>query len=268
MAELIKCFECGAEVSSAAPLCPKCKNPPYGYMCRICYKIEKKSALEDYIYASEYILYGNTEYKLIEKKAKVHSSCLNEVQGEYQLFVYNCQVCSHSWLLNEWYSSYCPSCGNPMLDNRSHYCSNCNLRLVDETAIKIEENGNELFFHKLCAKHRGYKRDIAREKKNIDKCQIADQSCKSPECFIATTLYGEDSSKVQMLCFFRDEYLAASSLGRAFIVLYVRLSPPLARAIAKEYLLRSLVRSCIVAPALLFTEKFLAYVGRKGNSKI
>jgi hypothetical protein len=47
----------------------------------------------------------------------------------------------------------------------------------------------------------------------------------------------------------------------------MRLSPPLARAIAKESLLRSLVRYCIVAPALLFTEKFLAYVGRKDEEK-
>ena len=90
---------------------------------------------------------------------------------------------------------------------------------------------------------------------------------KGSGCFIATALYGEDSSKVRMLCFFRDEYLSASSLGRAFIALYVRFSPPLARAIAKESLLRTLVRYCIVAPALLFTEKFLAYAGRKDKLK-
>ncbi len=70
-----------------------------------------------------------------------------------------------------------------------------------------------------------------------------------------------------MLRFFRDEYLAASSLGRAFIALYVRLSPPLARAITKESLLHSLVRFCIVGPALLFMEKFLAYAGRKDEAK-
>ncbi|MGR0479963.1 MAG: CFI-box-CTERM domain-containing protein [Candidatus Electronema sp. V4] len=84
---------------------------------------------------------------------------------------------------------------------------------------------------------------------------------------MATALYGEDSSKVQMLCFFRDEYLSASSLGRAFIAFYVRFSPPLAWAIAKESLLRTLVRYCIVAPALLLKEKFFAHAGRKDKLK-
>jgi hypothetical protein len=113
-------------------------------------------------------------------------------------------------------------------------------------------------------------RGAAKKCEGYDYLRYYHQSCykySDDKCFIATALYGEDSSKVRMLCFFRDEYLAASSLGRAFIALYVRLSPPLARAIAKESLLRSLVRSCIVAPALLFTEKFLAYAGRKDKLK-
>lgn len=111
-----------------------------------------------------------------------------------------------------------------------------------------------MLLHKICYES---------EKKKYDKINTKEKN----GCFLATALYGEDSSKVRMLCFFRDEYLSASSVGRAFIALYVRFSPPLARAITKESLLRTLVRYCIVAPALLFTEKFLAYVGRKDKLK-
>lgn len=69
------------------------------------------------------------------------------------------------------------------------------------------------------------------------------------KCFIATAVHGENSIEVMTLRAFRDEVLAASTLGRAFIASYVRLSPPLAAVIAKRPSLQSIAKRLIVTPA-------------------
>ncbi len=62
-------------------------------------------------------------------------------------------------------------------------------------------------------------------------------------CFIATAIYGDyDHPRVQHLREFRDRYLLANSLGRAFVDLYYLYSPTLASFVAKRESIKALVR--------------------------
>jgi len=62
-------------------------------------------------------------------------------------------------------------------------------------------------------------------------------------CFIATAAYGTPMiDQIQVLRDFRDGYLMTNPAGRWFVSTYYRLSPPLARFIARHDSLRALVR--------------------------
>ena len=68
-------------------------------------------------------------------------------------------------------------------------------------------------------------------------------------CFIASAVYGEDSTQVAALRAFRETNLRPYALGRWFIRSYERVSPLLARFIAHRPMLRGIVRCVIVDPA-------------------
>lgn len=62
-------------------------------------------------------------------------------------------------------------------------------------------------------------------------------------CFIATAAFGSKFEQhVQLLRRFRDLYLIPNSIGRAFVRIYYRYSPPMADFIAKHDILRTMVR--------------------------
>jgi hypothetical protein len=76
-------------------------------------------------------------------------------------------------------------------------------------------------------------------------------------CFIATAAYGSYlHPQVQVLRDFRDTWLLTNAPGRAFVALYYRLSPPVARFIVQHETLRLLVR-LLLAPVIFIISNFI-----------
>lgn len=81
----------------------------------------------------------------------------------------------------------------------------------------------------------------------------------SSKCFVATAAYGAHSIEVLTLRAFRDQCLLPNSLGRFFVALYERLSPPAAAHIAKSRVLRAITRKLVVSPAYLIAYRCLTW---------
>jgi uncharacterized repeat protein (TIGR02543 family) len=74
-------------------------------------------------------------------------------------------------------------------------------------------------------------------------------------CFIATAAYGTPTAEqIDVLREFRDVVLLQSPVGSQFVALYYRLSPPVADFIAKNDLLRTLVREFLIDPIVWIVE--------------
>jgi len=68
-------------------------------------------------------------------------------------------------------------------------------------------------------------------------------------CFIATSVYGSyNAPEVLALRNFRDGVLLTSDVGRTLVNLYYILSPPVARLLSANLLLRNTVRKAVVRP--------------------
>lgn len=70
----------------------------------------------------------------------------------------------------------------------------------------------------------------------------AETSQPDQRCFIASALYGPDAPETQALRAFRDRKLAPFALGRAFIAIYYRSSPPIAATLHRHPHLAAIVR--------------------------
>jgi YVTN family beta-propeller protein len=71
----------------------------------------------------------------------------------------------------------------------------------------------------------------------------ATTSSSSSGCFIATAAYGSMMEPhVQILRNFRDHFLTTNALGKGFVNLYYKYSPPIAHYIAKHDVLRFFIR--------------------------
>lgn len=77
------------------------------------------------------------------------------------------------------------------------------------------------------------------------------------KCFIATAAYDSPrDSSVMLLRRFRDEILLTNAAGRAFVVFYYRVSPPIAEYISQSELLKFIVRA-FLTPVVGFASVFL-----------
>lgn len=75
-------------------------------------------------------------------------------------------------------------------------------------------------------------------------------------CFIATAALGSPSAQeVVVLQRFRDQYMRKRILGRFLIVVYNRLSPPIAAVIGRHPRLRAFIRASLVYPAAAAVSK-------------
>jgi len=69
---------------------------------------------------------------------------------------------------------------------------------------------------------------------------------ESRMCFIATAAYGDiDAPEVEQLRKFRDRSLMSNPFGRGFVAAYYRMSPPVARLIARKPRLRLVARKVL-----------------------
>jgi hypothetical protein len=82
-----------------------------------------------------------------------------------------------------------------------------------------------------------------------------DDDSKEQACFIATATYGTSlSEEIDILRQFRDEFLITNPVGRALVAVYYKLSPPVAGVISRHRTLRSVVRECLVNPAVALSK--------------
>jgi len=87
------------------------------------------------------------------------------------------------------------------------------------------------------------------EQKNMEK--------QSTGCFIATACYETDAHPdVILLRNFRDDKLLSKKLGRVFVILYYRYSPPVANWIRLDNFRRNITRHILVKPVVTIIKLF------------
>lgn len=80
----------------------------------------------------------------------------------------------------------------------------------------------------------------------IAESPSSDGGSGSSSCFVATASFGSSmAGEVNILRVFRDRYLLENPLGRKFVSLYYKYSPPVAEFIAEHNSLRKLVRASL-----------------------
>ena len=82
MAELVNCFECGGQVSSAATRCPKCTTKfPHGRQCLACLKYSKAST--------------GIDTRDGQNPGWIDAGCYEEFKSEYESIQYTCPICKN-----------------------------------------------------------------------------------------------------------------------------------------------------------------------------
>ncbi len=142
------------------------------------------------------------------------------------------------------YAGYkCPYCGGEVLDVGSAKCPGCNrtVRLGYEAKFVGTAKEGDYCIHKYECPRCGY---ILKVRGNKRKGKSSNYPYSPPaSCFISTAAFGTPLSKeVIVLQEFRDRYLMTNIVGRFFVAVYCRISPPMAQFIAKSESRRAFVR--------------------------
>ena len=177
-------------------------------------------------------------------------------------------VCPACLLRTNSYEKYCPRCfmnletGVPWRDPRrppegmvEMYCTRCGKDCIGSNGAQVA-NPPAGMGHQWCRDCLVDVRNGAPAKifvpKNAGAVEAAGKDAPGKAgsaCFIATACYGSGTHPdVVRLRAFRDRTLLASAAGRALVAVYVRISPPVARCIARRRVLKTLVRDWLVRP--------------------
>jgi hypothetical protein len=79
---------------------------------------------------------------------------------------------------------------------------------------------------------------------------------KKGGCFIATAAYGSPMApELDLLRSWRDVELSSIYIGRVFIDVYYRLSPPIAKFIEGHNVLRMIVRKLLIVPIAILKNR-------------
>lgn len=79
--------------------------------------------------------------------------------------------------------------------------------------------------------------------------QIFAKTTAKSGCYVATACYGSyDHPDVLVFRRFRDEYLLPSAFGRFFVLIYYRISPPLAARLGQIKWLSNMIRKGVLEP--------------------
>jgi len=90
-----------------------------------------------------------------------------------------------------------------------------------------------------------------------------DNNMSEKGCFIATVCYRDPLAKeLQVFRSFRDKVLLKHLLGRLFVSLYYRFSPPVADFLAEQPILAELIRKYLLDVAIGWLPNNYDYVGK------
>lgn len=183
-------------------------------------------------------------------KEYVCPECVREVAGKFV-----CRDC----LKNKWLivgpSEMCPNCYGPLTYVQQYnrwYCYACKQYVQH---VCSECGGNARYVPKYrswwCDTCKSY---LQEKKTRLESMQQAAQTSapqpiiiqtepRKSGCFIATAAYGTPmTEEISILRRFRDGKLARNPLGKRLVEMYYRLSPPIAKVIARSKKMRALVR--------------------------
>jgi ribosomal protein L7/L12 len=158
---------------------------------------------------------------------------------------------------------YCVTTYGWGLEEAKNYVDNIESRVAGNTVktfagadkyenevIAFIQNQGKLHAIKFVRDHTGL--GLKESKDYVDRLvKEHNLSSKKEGCFIATACYGNyDAPEVLTLRMYRDDVLAQTLSGRAFIHLYYTCSPPIARLLSRSEKGKAMVRKYFVAPVV------------------
>lgn len=122
-------------------------------------------------------------------------------------------------------------------------CPKCHQPMTISGKVEAEVESRDMFFRKRI-------RTILGVRYKCSNCKTYwDESLARPQggCFIATATFGTPMAhEVDVLRRFRDNFLLQRSFGKKLVLLYYRVSPPIARLIEESATLRVVVRATLI----------------------